>query len=87
MIAAVRRARQPGCKFDTIVVTESPEGWDKSTAWRVLAGDAYFCDAPVLGHSVREVAELTAGAWIVECSELAGMPANSAKQKNSEDPK
>jgi hypothetical protein len=28
MIAAVRRARRPGCKFDQILVLESPEGWD-----------------------------------------------------------
>ena len=26
MIAAVARARRPGCKFDTILVLESPEG-------------------------------------------------------------
>ena len=30
MIAAVRRARRPGCKFDNIVVLESGEGWNKS---------------------------------------------------------
>src|SRR5262249_17159921 len=32
LIAACRRARSPGCKFDIITVLEGPEGTDKSTA-------------------------------------------------------
>ena len=39
LIAACRRARQPGCKFDSIIVLEGVEGTNKSTAIRVLAGD------------------------------------------------
>ena len=35
MIALVARARNPGCKFDTIIVLESAEGFNKSTAWRM----------------------------------------------------
>ena len=53
MIAAVRRARRPGCKFDQILVTESPEGWDKSSAWAVLAGAENFSDADILGKDAR----------------------------------
>ena len=49
MIAAVARVRQPGCKFDTIVVFESPEGLNKSAAWQVLAGDENFSDEPIIG--------------------------------------
>jgi hypothetical protein len=37
LVAQVRRARQPGCKFDQIIVLESPEGWQKSTALRAGA--------------------------------------------------
>ena len=29
LIAQVRRAKSPGCKFDQIIVLESPEGKDK----------------------------------------------------------
>jgi predicted P-loop ATPase len=73
MIAAVRRARHPGCKFDNITVMESEEGWNKSTAWRVLAGDENFSDASILGHGTREVQEQLSEVWIHENAELAGM--------------
>ena len=73
MIAAVHRVRQPGCKFDNITVMESEEGWEKSTAWRVLAGDENFSDASILGHGAREVQEQLAEVWIHENADLAGM--------------
>ena len=73
MIAAVRRVRQPGCKFDNILVMELKEGWNKSTAWRVLAGDENFSDASLLGRDAREVQEQLSEVWIHENAELAGM--------------
>jgi predicted P-loop ATPase len=73
LIAAVRRVRQPGCKFDTILVLESPEGWNKSTVWRLLAGDENFSDANILGKNCREVQEGLAEVWIHENAELAGI--------------
>ena len=73
MIAAVARARQPGCKFDTIPVLEAPEGWNKSSAWAVLAGEGNFSDESIIGKASREVQEQLAGIWIHENAELAGM--------------
>ena len=73
MIGAVKRARQPGCKFDTILTLESPEGWNKSSAFALLAGEGNFSDEPIIGHATREVQEQLAGIWIHENAELAGM--------------
>jgi predicted P-loop ATPase len=73
MIAAVARARNPGCKFDTIAVLEGPEGSNKSTAWRVLAGDENFSDESIIGKSSREVQEALAEVWFHESADLAGM--------------
>jgi predicted P-loop ATPase len=74
MIAAVARARNPGCKFDTILVLESPEGWNKSTAWLLLAGGPdNFSDESILGKASREVQEQLADIWIHENAELAGL--------------
>ena len=73
MIAAVARVRKPGCKFDTIHTTEAPEGLNKSSAWRVLAGDENFSDESILGKNSREVQEQLAGVWIHECADLAGL--------------
>jgi predicted P-loop ATPase len=73
IIAAVRRARRPGCKFDNITVLESDEGWNKSTFWRVLAGDQNFSDESILGKSGREIQEHLSEVWIHESADLAGM--------------
>ena len=73
MIAAVARARVPGIKFDQITVLESREGFNKSTAWRVFAGDENFSDESIIGKDSREVQEHLAEFWIHENADLAGM--------------
>jgi predicted P-loop ATPase len=73
MIALVHRPRVPGCKFDNIVVLESDEGWNKSSAFNVLAGDDNFSDESILGKHSREVQEQLAAIWIYESADLAGM--------------
>ncbi len=73
MIAAVRRARRPGCKFDNILVLESDEGWNKSSALQVLAGEGNFSDESILGRGGREVQEHLAVCWIHESADLHGM--------------
>ena len=73
MIGLVARARRPGCKFDTIAVLESKEGFNKSTAWKVLAGDNNFSDERILGKEAREVQEQLSGVWIHENADLAGL--------------
>lgn len=73
LIAACRRVRDPGCKFDEMLVLESHEGFEKSTAFEVLAGRQWFSDSAPLHDKPREVIEQLRGRWIVECADLAGM--------------
>ena len=74
LIAAVRRVRQPGCKFDEAVVLESPQGTNKSSALRVMAvKEEWFSDNLPLYAKGKEVIELLAGHWIMEAGELSGM--------------
>src|SRR5262249_30341088 len=75
LIAACRRARQPGCKFDNITVLEDElEGTNKSTAIKILAGDdENFSDQSILGASDKEVQEQLDGIWMHENADLAGM--------------
>jgi predicted P-loop ATPase len=73
LIAACRRARHPGCKFDTITVLEGVEGINKSTAIRVLACDDNFSDQSIIGASDKEVQEQLEGVWMHENADLAGM--------------
>jgi predicted P-loop ATPase len=83
MIGAVARARHPGIKFDTITVLEAQEGYNKSTAWRVLAGDDNFSDESIIGKDSREVQEHLADVWIHENAELAGMRKAEVEQVKS----
>ena len=73
LIASVRRARVPGCKFDPICVLEGPEGANKSTAIRVLADDENFSDQSVLSVSDREAQEQLEGVWLHELADLTGL--------------
>jgi hypothetical protein len=61
LIAAVRRVRQPGCKFDEMLVLESGgQGLNKSTALRALCpDDAWFGDRERLTSTMfgRKISE------------------------------
>ena len=71
MIAAVARIMEPGCKADSILVLEGPQGAGKSSALRTLAGD-WFTDE-IADFGSKEAAEQTAGVWIIEVAELEGI--------------
>lgn len=74
LIAAVRRVRQPGCKFDELLVLESGQGLMKSSALRALCpNEAWFSDDLPLDVDAKQVIERTLGKWIIEAGELAGM--------------
>ena len=73
LLAAVRRVREPGCKFDEMVVLESGQGTNKTSALEILAGEDWYSDDLPLNSRTKEVIEQTRGRWIIEASELAGM--------------
>lgn len=74
LIAAVRRIRTPGCKFDEMLVLESDQGKNKSSALAILAKrEDWFSDDLPLNADAQKVIERIAGRWIVEAAELAGM--------------
>jgi predicted P-loop ATPase len=74
LIAAVRRVRDPGCKFDEALILESPQGYEKSAAIQALCPKMdWFLDDLPLNVDAKVVIERTAGKWIVEAAELSGM--------------
>jgi len=73
LIAAVRRARRPGTKFDQIIVLEGTEGRGKSSAIEILAGKENFSDQKILGLHDREQQEAMTGVWLYEIADLTGM--------------
>lgn len=81
LIAAVRRVRQPGAKFDEITILEGPQGTGKSSGLRALCPDEdWFSDDLPLGVDSKQVIERTTGRWIIEAAELHGNRGREAEQ-------
>lgn len=82
LISAVARALGPGCKVDTMLVLEGPQGAGKSSLLRELAGGlTYFREGIGDIRNVETLKEIRQ-AWIVEVRELGGFrrAENAAKK-------
>ena len=73
LCAAIARILNPGCKFDTMLVLNGPQGVGKSTLISKLAGE-WFSDSLNLSDTKdKTAAEKLQGYWILEIGELAGL--------------
>jgi predicted P-loop ATPase len=73
LMAAVKRIYEPGCKYDEMLVLESSQGLQKSSALRALCpDDAWFSDDLALNIDSKELIECSLGKWIIEASDLSG---------------
>lgn len=73
LCAAAYRILRPGCKHDTILVLNGPQGIGKSTLISKL-GMSWFSDNLSLTDTKdKTAAEKLQGYWILEIGELAGM--------------
>ena len=81
LIGAVRRVRRPGAKHDTVLVLQGLQGRGKSSVLCALCPDEdWFTDSLGIGDDEKEVIDQTAGKWLVEMAELAGMGKRDANQ-------
>ncbi|MBS0015303.1 MAG: bifunctional DNA primase/polymerase, partial [Arthrospira sp. SH-MAG29] len=44
LVGTVARTKKPGCKFDTLLILHGQQGIGKSTWFRTMVGDDFFCD-------------------------------------------
>lgn len=73
LCGAVARVLRPGCKFDTMLVLNGPQGVGKSTLISKLGGE-WFSDSLSLNDTKdKTAAEKLQGYWILEIGELAGL--------------
>ncbi len=71
LIGMVARGLEPGCKMDTVLVLEGPQGIGKSTLGSIIGGQ-WFTDAQLdLGDRYGPM--FIQGSWLVELPELAAM--------------
>lgn len=72
LIGAIKRAYEPGCKFDNVLVLDGRPGIGKSTLLRKLGGD-FFSDSLTLTDTRdKTAAEKLQGIWIMEIGEMQG---------------
>lgn len=73
LIGAIARVMHPGCKYDTMLVMNGPQGIGKSTLIAKLGGD-WFSDSLHLSDTKdKTAAEKLQGYWVLEIGELAGL--------------
>lgn len=73
LIAAVARAYQPGCKVDTMLVLEGPQGLKKSSAISTLFGDDWSIESVNLFDQHNKMVMTLMGAWVVELAEFVAI--------------
>ena len=74
MRGAVRRAYEPGCKFDYTIVLKGAQGIKKSMTGRRLAmREEFFCETVTDITNAKTTSEQTGGKWVVELGELSGL--------------
>lgn len=75
LAGAVKRALDPGCKWDYMLILEGAQGLGKSSFWELLAGRAFFTDSLTLKdiEYPKVAGEKIRGRWIAEVAELDGM--------------
>ncbi|SDN90589.1 Predicted P-loop ATPase and inactivated derivatives [Lutimaribacter pacificus] len=84
LIAAARRARRPGSKFDEMLVLEGPQGVGKSSAIEALMPDPnWFSDNFSFTLRDREAIEQLAGRWVIEAPELKGMRKSESETRKA----
>lgn len=69
LVAAVKRAFEPGCQFDYMPIFEGSQGTGKSSLVRVLGGDWYKNIS--LTERDHNTIQRMQGAWFIEVAELA----------------
>ncbi len=73
LIAAVARAFRPGCKVDTMLILEGPQGLRKSSAIAALFSDDWTAESVNLFDQHNKMVMAMMGAWCVELAEFVAV--------------
>lgn len=80
-VQAVRRAMEPGCKAELMLILEGAQAAGKSTFCKIMAGDMKWA-TELQSFDGKDVELLMAGKWMIEVPELlAASRSDAQKQK------
>lgn len=79
LCGAVRRVRQPGCKFDYVPVLEGAQGIGKSRLLAELFTPAWFKDDLPRDLGDKDAAQGLLGVWCVELGELQALGRSTSR--------
>ena len=68
LVGMIARVINRGCKFDTCLVLKGDQGIGKSSFWRILAGQDWFCDS--WNENLKDLYLTIQTCWIFELAEL-----------------
>lgn len=73
LISAVARAFKPGCKVDTMLVLEGPQGLKKSSAIAALFSETWTGESVNLFDQHNKMVMTMMGSWVVELAEFVAI--------------
>ena len=82
-IAAVGRVREPGLKFDNLIVLEGKQGQRKSAFVRAMGLDKYYTEIKCDVADPQKVAETLNGSFVVELDEMTQNKKSDAEEMKS----
>lgn len=74
----VKRAMEPGCKFDYMLILKGEQGLKKSSVWRSIAYPWFTDNAIRIGDKDSQMAQQL--AWVVESAELESLNKSESTQ-------
>ncbi|WP_378955681.1 VapE domain-containing protein [Pelosinus sp. sgz500959] len=78
LTALLKRAYEPGCKFDECLILKGGQGLGKSTFFRILGGD-WFTDKINITSDSAKTYESIKGKWVCEMGELVSLKKSEAE--------
>jgi len=82
LTALIRRAYQPGVKFDTCLILKGVQGLGKSSLFSVLGGQ-WYTDAIQITNDAAQTYESHMGKWLCELGELTSLKKTEAERLKS----
>gem|GEM_PF-3514171 len=82
LTALIRRAYQPGIKFDTCLILKGAQGLGKSTLFNILGGQ-WYTDGIEITNDAARTYESHMGKWLCELGELTSLRKTEAERLKS----